>query len=217
MSGLQAIEDLLNTPHLKVKRAADTRWLSHEGACQTLVKILPAVLTSLSREAEERGDALALGLWTVIKKYDFIATLYMMCDVLPIVNRLSRILQAKDIDLSQLHGLVSSTVDGLKGLKTSNGVYLGKIETDITGSLSDFNISFTSNMKTLFRTSIYLPFLDSLIKHIQERLPDTSLFAAFSIFDTRTLPETALLAASQNYGSSEVHSAILQGRFQWNS
>ena len=36
MSGLQAIEDLLNTPHLKVKRAADTRWLSHEGACQTL-------------------------------------------------------------------------------------------------------------------------------------------------------------------------------------
>ena len=113
-----------------MKRAADTRWLSHEGACQTLVKILPAVLTSSSREAEEHGDALALGLWNVIKKYDFIATLYMMCDVLPIVNRLSWILQATDIDLSQLHGLVSSTVDGLKELKTSNGIYLGKIETD---------------------------------------------------------------------------------------
>ena len=41
-------------------------------------------------------------------------------------------------------------------------------------------------------------------------MPDTSIFAAFSIFDTRTLPETSLLAASQNYGSSEVQIIIQQ-------
>ena len=89
MSGLKAIQELLETPTLKLKRAADTRWLSHESACRTLVKVLPAVLVSLGREAEERGDALAHGLSKVVRQYNFIATLYMMCDILPVITRLS--------------------------------------------------------------------------------------------------------------------------------
>ena len=51
MSGLKAIQELLESPTLKLKRAADTRWLSLESACRTLVKVLPAVLVSLGREA----------------------------------------------------------------------------------------------------------------------------------------------------------------------
>ena len=47
MSGLKAIQQLLNLPELKLKKAADTRWLSHDTACNTLVKVLPAVITSL--------------------------------------------------------------------------------------------------------------------------------------------------------------------------
>ena len=61
MSGLQAIENILQSPELKLKKPADTRWLSHESACQTLVRVFPAVCMSLGREAEERGDALLLG------------------------------------------------------------------------------------------------------------------------------------------------------------
>ena len=61
MNGLKAIEQLLQTPELKLKQPADTRWLSHDAACQTLVKVLPAVITSLEREAGERGQALAIG------------------------------------------------------------------------------------------------------------------------------------------------------------
>ena len=62
MSGLKAIEQLLQTPDLKLKQPADTRWLSHDSACQTLLKVFPAVITSLEREAGERGQALAVGL-----------------------------------------------------------------------------------------------------------------------------------------------------------
>ena len=76
MSGLKAIEKLLETPELKLKKPADTRWLSHENACQTLVKVLPAVCVTLGREAEERGDALALGLSKAIRSYYFMASLY---------------------------------------------------------------------------------------------------------------------------------------------
>ena len=48
----------------------------------------------LSPEAEERGDAAAVGLYNVVRKYNFVASLYMMCDVLPAVSCLSCILQS---------------------------------------------------------------------------------------------------------------------------
>ena len=62
LSGLKALEELLETPELKLKKPLDTHWLSHDAACQTLKKVLPAVIASLEREAEERGEALAVGL-----------------------------------------------------------------------------------------------------------------------------------------------------------
>ena len=89
LSGLKAIEQIFELPELKLKKAADTRWLSHDNACKTLVRVLPAVIASLEREAAERGDALAVGLSRVVKHYKFVASLYMMCDVLPKLSRLS--------------------------------------------------------------------------------------------------------------------------------
>ena len=65
---------------------------------KALVEVFPAVCTSLSREAEERGDALAVGLHNVVRKYNFIASLYM-CDIFPTVTHLSCTLQASCIDV----------------------------------------------------------------------------------------------------------------------
>ena len=61
MSGLQAIEKLLESLELKLKNPADTRWLSHDNACQTLARAFPAVCISLDREAEKGGISLLLG------------------------------------------------------------------------------------------------------------------------------------------------------------
>ena len=92
-SGLKALQELLETPALKLKKPLDTCWLSHDNTCQTLKEVLTAVIASLEREAAERGYALAVGLSRVVQHYNFIATLYMMCDALPKVSRLSRIFQ----------------------------------------------------------------------------------------------------------------------------
>ena len=69
MSGLKELEQVFNLPETKLKKAADTRWLSHDAACLALVRVLPAVITSLECAAVERGDALAVGLSKVVKKY----------------------------------------------------------------------------------------------------------------------------------------------------
>ena len=56
---LHAIQEVLNDPQIKYKEAKDVRWLSHANA---VVRTLPSLLTSLEREAAERGDPTANGL-----------------------------------------------------------------------------------------------------------------------------------------------------------
>ena len=167
MSGLKAIEQLQQTMELKLKKPSDTRWLSHDSAYQTLVKILPAVITSLEREAEERGQALAVGLCKVVKKYTFIATLYMLCDILPTISRLSCIFQSSTIDLSALDNLVSSTIESVQLLCSQAGNFARKLDSDLLSSLVPFSIHHSPEMKQSFQQHILQPFLNAIVHNIR--------------------------------------------------
>ena len=101
-AGLKAIQDLLCDPQLKLTQAKDVRRLSHDKAISHVRKCFPSVITSLEREAEERHDALASGLSTFVKTYNFVAGLYMFSDVLPSLANLSRAFQKKDIHFSMI-------------------------------------------------------------------------------------------------------------------
>ena len=92
-ASLRGIQEVLNDPKLKLTKASDVRWLSHEKAVDNLRKCLPSVITSLEQEASERHDAQALGLATFVKSYNFVATLLMLADVLPPLTHLSRAFQ----------------------------------------------------------------------------------------------------------------------------
>ena len=89
MAGHKEIQDVLNDLQIKTAEAKDVRWLSHERACLNLRRCLPSIITSLEREALERHDAHALGLATFVKKYNFVATLLVLCDVLHALALLS--------------------------------------------------------------------------------------------------------------------------------
>ena len=156
------MEELLQTPELKLKKPLDTRWLSHDAACQTLKKVLPAVIASLEREAEERGEALAVGLCKVVQKYNFIATLYMMCDALPKVSRLSRIFQLSAIDMSELHSHVQTTVASLDSLNSHPGENFNQLDSDLLSSLAPYNISYSHEATRRFLDQIQRPFLNAL-------------------------------------------------------
>ena len=129
-----------------------------------------------------------------------------MTDLLPIVTCLSSALQASSIDLSQLHQLVGSTVQSLELLHVTPGPQLSKLDSDLGDSLSQFAININSDMKRKkqFHDQILTPFIDALLSHIKEHLPDTGVFAAFSVFEPSKLPATAEEAALQKYGEVEV-------------
>ena len=109
MSGLKAIQEILNDPQLKLTQAKDVRWLSHEKAVDHLRRCLPSVISSLEREAEERNCAQAVGLVSFIKKYKFVEALYMLSDVLPPLANLSRAFQRKEVDFTVVKPLVMGT------------------------------------------------------------------------------------------------------------
>ena len=196
MSGLKEIEQLLQTPELKLKKPLDTRWLSHDAACHTLVKVLPAVITSLEREASERGDALAVGLCKVVKEYNFISSLYMymMC-----------FFQSSTIDLGMMDSLVKSTIQTLELLKEQNGVFTTQLDTDLSSSLAPFNIQHSSEKKERFQRCISEKFLHAMIENVKERFPDTGMYSNFEILNPVNLPQTAELGMKHKYGEKEVH------------
>ena len=53
-------------------------------------RTLPSLLTTLEREVAEKDDAVARWLLHAIKWCRFVATLYLLSDVLPLLSRPSR-------------------------------------------------------------------------------------------------------------------------------
>ena len=88
-------QDLLSLPQLKLVKAVDVRWLSHDKAVSTLRKAFAAVIISLEREAVERHDVTASGLAKYMKSVNFIASLAMLQDILPVLTILSTSFQVE--------------------------------------------------------------------------------------------------------------------------
>lgn len=103
------MQHILGDPAIKLKEVGDSRWLSHETAVRAVSQCLPSLITSLECEASERHDATAAGLATFVKSPSFVCTLAMLGDVLPHLNRLSKLFQKTSVDFTLVDPLVSST------------------------------------------------------------------------------------------------------------
>ena len=84
------------------------------------------------------------------------------------------------------------------------GPRLNTLDFDLQNSLAECDINVTPELKQQFHTRVYVPFLEAISCHIKERLPDTGVFAAFSIFDPGKLPMSPEEAVSQKYGEAHV-------------
>ncbi len=73
-------------------------------------RTLPSLLTALEREAAEKDDAVARRLVHAIKCYKFVATIYLLSDVLPHICTLSLVFQREDVDLCMIEPQVAATV-----------------------------------------------------------------------------------------------------------
>ena len=124
--------------------------------------------------------------WILIVKYDtgiVTGMLYMMCDTMPRVSRLSRLFQLSTIDMSELHKHVLTTVESLNSFISNPeaGDNFRRLETDLKSTLAPYSIHHSPEATSMFLNNIQKPFLNALVENIKERLPDTNIFSNFEL------------------------------------
>ena len=83
---------------------------------------------------------MADGLYRQMANYRCMATLFLLCDVLPHVCRLSRILQQESIDLTELGKAVNATLSLLQPYQAScdpDG-HLASLDKELDGALKHY-------------------------------------------------------------------------------
>lgn len=188
-SGLTAIQQVLGDPILRLKQAKDVRWLSHQAAVDALRRTLPSVLTSLEREAAERGEPTACGLVRLMRKFFFVASLSLFADVLPHLCKLSKIMQSSSLDFTILQPVVDSCVRCIEQQQTTPGSYLSHVD-DLISKLGDsgHHINVSDSERNSFDAQVRQPYLAALIKNLHDRFPAMQIISSFSIFDPTHLP-----------------------------
>ena len=151
-----------------MKEAKDVRWLSHDQAVQTIQITLPAVLTALEQEGTENGEPVAIGLVRVMKCYEFVACLYLMCDVSPHLSHLSRLFQAEYIQVSTIRPYLSACIKSLTSYQDRvRAPEVAATDSALADQLQHFNISVPPERK----------------KNVEDCFPQVELLSAFGIFD----------------------------------
>ena len=137
-----------------------------------LRKCFPSVLVSLERGAQERNNVEAAGLASFIKKYEFVATLYMFSDVLQPLACLSRAFQKKDIDFTMVKPLVVGTKAAVGEFFQSVPAAVGDLQ-QCVGDLQQYGVQQPSgSMADRFKHNVYEKYLGTLSEHITARFPD---------------------------------------------
>ena len=97
-SALKEMQALVNHPQLKMIKLSDTRWLAHDRSVKAIRCSVRPLIDTLEHIHEDTGEPEALSMLRTMKTYNFVVTLMMLSDVLPVLTCLSRALQAKTAD-----------------------------------------------------------------------------------------------------------------------
>ena len=165
---------------------------------------------------EEEGDGEAFGLAKLVKSYNFIAIVSMLCDALDPVARLCTALQAKTLDFAELNFLVDTCTADLEAMMSypnDTTEHFKKIDTLLSTELKEWDLHVSDEMKSKFKQEILTPYFKNLIDNIKGRFEDSrGIITALSIFDPRHLPEKD--SELQDYGLQQMN---VKPRLLWQS
>ena len=86
----------------KIQKACHTRWLSLGKAVKSLYQDYPAVLATLRVLDDEYHDAAAKGLFMCLNTFKFIAVIYILNQIIPILDAVSKTFQKGTITFSHI-------------------------------------------------------------------------------------------------------------------
>ena len=102
LSSIRVNENTRKVVTRKIQKACRTRWLSLGKAVKSLKQDYPAVLTTLKTLDEEHHDAAAKGLFMRLNTFKFIGTIYILNQVIPILDSVSKTFQKGSVTFSHI-------------------------------------------------------------------------------------------------------------------
>ena len=202
---LEAMQEIMEEPQLKLKDPINIRWLAMENAVTTVHKCYGAIVAYLqSNEGKNTvGDNVAEGLLKDILHYKFPAFTAVLSDVLSVVGVLSKQLQADSLDVSQLDVLSESALGRLNGLKNVAGTRLTEFQENVsaTGSKLYFKgIQLTHANEKSQMEKLKNEYIDSVCHHLEQRLSNesNSVLKSFSVLEPQSLDLLTKSERSEN-------------------
>ena len=188
-AGLKAIQEVLQSPKLKMKEMHAVRWFAFYSALETVYRSWDALVTYF---ANHRNDAKAAGFLKKLTQVENVATMYYLMDVIPWLTQLNQIFQKEDLDVSIIRACISTTLKEIGEVKKGNGFYTKKLtetlKQDESGNwyVGEHKISLFEAAKAQAIKSRDA-FINNLTEQITARFPQESqnLVDAFSVLSLR--------------------------------
>lgn len=139
------IQKILNMKKSTLTQLSDTRWICRFKSCDAIIKNYNAIVETLNYEIEEgknkdvaqaigmhninillvfgiiylKYNFLCLGIIATITNYKFIVYLFILHDILKIINLLSVQLQSKNVTLGSSVNLIHGVINTLESYRSS--------------------------------------------------------------------------------------------------
>lgn len=204
---LQEIERILEDPTLKYQPVYEVRWMSLHLAVQAVRRTLNSLITFLENEVASEHDPAARGILEEVRKYEFLATVHLLDDVLLLLTKLSKVFQRENIDFSIIAPMVHSTTSAIKAMKTVPGPILKSFQDEvgtvdgITPTFKGKEIKLSSTSKEQFKR-MSLTFIDKVVDNLKQRFPEVDTITAMKLLDPQFLPQKQSSLAT--YGVCEL-------------
>jgi hypothetical protein len=208
------IQTLLQYPQLKLIRPGDTRWLSYFRSISVVLRCYEPLMISLEHIANERDEEspTASGLLSILENQLTIFIFHSLEPILEALSILSKSIQTKNADFSQLEQSMLGTLLRLEELKDINVTEYKQIF-DIVDKIKTSCNNHNRNRvtRTATRTNEIsleqqfndkiVKFIDKIISNITARFESNVLkfLNCFRIFDV------AEVTNEQEYGVQEIN------------
>ncbi len=208
------IQTLLQYPQLKLIRPGDTRWLSYFRSISVVLRCYEPLMITLEHIANERDEEspTASGLLSILENQLTIFIFHSLEPILEALSILSKSIQTKNADFSQLEQSMLGTLLRLEELKDINVTEYKQIF-DIVDKIKTSCNNHNRNRVTRTATRIneisleqqfndkIVKFIDKIISNITARFESNVLkfLNCFRIFDV------AEVTNEQEYGVQEIN------------
>ncbi|XP_076463272.1 uncharacterized protein C17orf113-like [Babylonia areolata] len=173
---------------VSLKEPCSVRWVSFTKALESVYANWELLVIVL--EQDGRKNPAAEGIARQLRAYWFVATMHMLLDILPVIDRLNKCFQEENVNLSVIKPRVASTRQRLADFLHT----VGPTEQEFTGVHNSYkgqDLLHCDAVRVRSYTTMREAFLQSLIQNLDNRFPTADLdilTALGAIFDVRMYP-----------------------------